>query len=278
MVRNCLSSVFRRRCTSRRLAHALRCSFILLIAHLGLLGVSAGCKKPVAKTLSMQPEAAAPTGPLVAAPGQTGSCTPAYPYHGTNALYLDTNPPASASSSSSSSSSACAAKSAVLLSGTITDVPAFSESLAVPMLSPNISSREGATISKIVVHHTDGRIGGALSNLRNVASRVSAHLLVARNGDVVRIVSDDLKAWHAVESNRTSLGVEIEAWELGQGLTMPQERMLLSVLSYWSKKYSISIDQIVSHRSVIPTRCPEFIWFKDADLTAWLRKATPFLK
>jgi hypothetical protein len=246
-----------------------------MIAHLGLLGVLLGCKKPVAKTLSVQSDAGAPTGPLVAAPGQADSCTPAYPYPGTNALYLDTNPPAS----SSSNSSACAAKSAVLLSGAITDVPEFSESMAVSRPSPNYSSRTGRAIWNIVVHHTNGAASGAISTLRSPSQRVSAHLLVSRTGEVTRLVADEYSAWHALSANQTSLGVEIEAYRPGaEGLEAPQERMLLSVLQHWMKRYGVSQSRIKGHRTVVATLCPGWIWPQDADLSAWLTKATPFLK
>jgi N-acetylmuramoyl-L-alanine amidase len=166
----------------------------------------------------------------------------------------------------------------VLLSGTITDVPEFSESMAISQLSPNYSSRDGARISQIVVHHTNGTVESAVSTLRSPAARVSAHLLVSREGKVVRLVSDEMKAWHAVDANRTALGVEIEALEQAKGLTQPQERILLSVLRYWSKRHSIPLEMIMGHRSVVATLCPSWIWPKDADLTAWLTKATPFLK
>jgi hypothetical protein len=242
---------------------------------LGLIGFSVGCKKPQAKSLSIwKPEAEAPRGPLVAASGQAGSCSPAYPYPGTNALYLDNNPPGSASSPRAP----CAAKSAVLLSGTITDVPEFTESMADSRPSPNYSSREGVRISQIVVHHTNGWVDSAVSTLRSPAARVSAHLLVARDGKVVRLVSDEMKAWHAVDANRNALGVEIEALEQSKGLTPPQERMLLSVLRYWSKKHSISTEMIKGHRSVVATLCPSWIWPNEGDLSAWLTNAAPFLR
>lgn len=244
---------------------------VALVSLSGQVVLVSGCKKPQAKTLSvMQPDAEPPSGPLTAS--NVGACP--HPYPGTNALAMDGIP----ASSATTNGSACAAKSAVLLSGTITDVPEFIESIAVQYRSPNYSSRDGATISQIVVHHTNAWVGSAISTLRSSSERVSAHLLVARNGDVVRLVSDDKKAWHAVDANRTSLGVEIEAFQKEQGLTAPQERMLLSVLRHWSKKYGIPRERILGHRSVVATLCPGWIWPKDSDLSAWLIKATPFLQ
>ena len=106
--------------------------------------------------------------------------------------------------------------------------------------SPNCSSREGARVDAVVIHHISlppGEFGSGcvadffLNRLDPAAHPyfseigglcVSAHFLVERDGTVTQFVDTDLKAWHAGASelegepdvNRFSIGVELEGDEL----------------------------------------------------------------
>jgi hypothetical protein len=75
--------------------------------------------------------------------------------------------------------------------------------------SPNQSSRHGARIDLIVWHETAGPYAGAVSWLRDPASRASAHLVVREDGRAVtQLVPLAAKAWHAEAFNAYSVGVE----------------------------------------------------------------------
>jgi N-acetyl-anhydromuramyl-L-alanine amidase AmpD len=66
--------------------------------------------------------------------------------------------------------------------------------------SPNWSVRpSGASISCVVIHATadEGDEAGAESWLCARDSQASAHLLIRRDGQVVRLVPDKSRAWHA---------------------------------------------------------------------------------
>ena len=82
-----------------------------------------------------------------------------------------------------------------------------------PACSPRIQR-----ISAIVLHDTASHTAqSALSWFKNPASKVSAHVVIDRDGTIWRVVPDDKVAWHAGKSmlagqtgvNGFSLGVEM---------------------------------------------------------------------
>jgi len=85
--------------------------------------------------------------------------------------------------------------------------------------SPNVGGRIEPQM--IVAHDTACRIGGdgAISWLCNPRSRVSAHVVIPRDGPPVQLVDFDRSAWHAGKSswrgrdncNSWSIGIEIES-------------------------------------------------------------------
>jgi N-acetylmuramoyl-L-alanine amidase len=83
--------------------------------------------------------------------------------------------------------------------------------------SPNCS--DGIKPEYLVLHYTAGRNAGeSISWLTNPSSEASAHLVVARNGEITQLVPFNKKAWHAGTSswedrvglNGYSLGIEID--------------------------------------------------------------------
>ena len=61
--------------------------------------------------------------------------------------------------------------------------------------SPNFNSRGGSIVDTVVIHCTDGTFPGDLGWLRNTASQVSSHYLVAPNGDIHQLVAEKDRAW-----------------------------------------------------------------------------------
>lgn len=82
--------------------------------------------------------------------------------------------------------------------------------------SPNHEPREHAA-HFVVIHATVGSLRSALSWLTNPASKVSAHYLIAKNGEVFKLVDEQRVAWHAGKSqwmghsglNAYSIGIEL---------------------------------------------------------------------
>ena len=91
--------------------------------------------------------------------------------------------------------------------------------------------------------------------------RVSAHLLIRRDGEVIQFVSFNERAWHAGKSswqgreacNDFSIGIECEGTD-----ELPYEpaqySMLRELLPKLLEAYSIPRDRVVGHSDVAPGR------------------------
>jgi N-acetyl-anhydromuramyl-L-alanine amidase AmpD len=76
--------------------------------------------------------------------------------------------------------------------------------------SPNFSSRGGRQITHIIIHAMAGTFVGSTSWFKNSKSKVSAHYLVSKKGEVISMVKPEHKAWHCGNANPFSLGIELE--------------------------------------------------------------------
>ncbi|MGF1477062.1 MAG: N-acetylmuramoyl-L-alanine amidase [Geminicoccaceae bacterium] len=88
--------------------------------------------------------------------------------------------------------------------------------------SPNVGKPFAPSALRfLIIHYTAaGSASGSISWFANPGSRVSAHLLVDRNGTITQMVPFDRAAFHAGRSrweqftglNRHSLGIELANW------------------------------------------------------------------
>lgn len=155
----------------------------------------------------------------------------------------------------------------------------ISEARYIP--SPNQDHRpEPADISLIVIHGISlpaGHFGGSyveklftnkLDCTRHAdfeqldCVRVSSHLLIKRDGQIVQFVPFDKCAWHAGQSNYEgrmgcndySIGVELEGTD-ESGYTKPQYQMLVQVCRLIIANYPLTDpDRIVGHSDIAPGR------------------------
>jgi N-acetylmuramoyl-L-alanine amidase len=83
--------------------------------------------------------------------------------------------------------------------------------------SPNFDERE-LPITMLVLHYTGMEDAAAsIAWLKNPASKVSCHYLVSEDGQILRMVPEEKRAWHAGRSwwrgvqdvNSASIGIEI---------------------------------------------------------------------
>lgn len=157
--------------------------------------------------------------------------------------------------------------------------------------SPNFDARPaGCEISLIVIHAISlppGIFGGhyirqfflnrldsgADPYFREIAEmKVSAHLLIDRNGNLEQYVSTHSRAWHAGESlyagkpacNDFSIGIELEGCD-EQTFTDIQYASLMRVLNELLRWHpAIECDAIVGHSDIAPARKtdpgPNFDW------------------
>lgn len=134
--------------------------------------------------------------------------------------------------------------------------------------SPNFSSREGADIDAIILHHTASNdTAGDLATLRrpNGQNSVSAHYLIGKDGTIYQLVDDKMKAWHAGVSsirgdttpsvNARSIGIEITNDGSGKTpFTEAQYKALEKLVPYLAKTYDVPMKNILGHRDVAPGR------------------------
>jgi hypothetical protein len=122
----------------------------------------------------------------------------------------------------------------------------------VEHMSPNCSSRDGASPTLIVIHVTAGHnrpgvadlvgLGGWFSNPDvPPKKRVSSHVATDNEGHSARFVRDDDKAWHCAAYNRMSLGIEQVAPGTGAEITRDMLRETARWVARWNKKFGIPI-------------------------------------
>ena len=155
--------------------------------------------------------------------------------------------------------------------------------------SPNFDDRS-LPVSIIVLHYTGMQdMASAVQRLTDPASRVSSHYVVAEDGQVLRLVSEEKRAWHAGQShwrqiddvNSASIGIEIvnPGHEFGYR-PFPEEQIdaLLPLVHDIKQRYSITRGNVVGHSDVAPRRKQDpgelFPWNRLARLRLALPRPT----
>ena len=138
--------------------------------------------------------------------------------------------------------------------------------------TPNKSSRNGTKIRGIVMHCTTTRSDqSTIAWFEDSKSQVSAHYLIGQSGTIYQFVADAEKAWHATTANSYTIGIEHSALP-GDKLTPAQEAASVALLKYLVQEYNISLDQIVGHRHIGATTCPNSLWPTETDLKLWVNR------
>jgi N-acetylmuramoyl-L-alanine amidase len=131
--------------------------------------------------------------------------------------------------------------------------------------SPNFDERD-QPVSIVVLHYTGMTdAASAIERLRDPEARVSCHYLIAENGQVMRMVPEDKRAWHAGRSywrglhnvNAASVGIEIVNPGHGLGyrpFTAQQMDSLLPLLADLVRRHQVPRANIVGHSDIAPAR------------------------
>jgi N-acetylmuramoyl-L-alanine amidase len=135
----------------------------------------------------------------------------------------------------------------------------------IDSLSPNFDERD-QPVSMVVLHYT-GMLdaASAIAWLRNPESKVSCHYLVAEDGQILRMVPEEKRAWHAGRSywrgrrdvNAASIGIEIVNPGHEHGYRpFPEEQMnsVLRLVADIVDRYDIPRANVVGHSDVAPAR------------------------
>lgn len=132
-------------------------------------------------------------------------------------------------------------------------------------LSPNYDERTEA-ISMVVLHYTEMESAKAAEErLCDPEAKVSAHYLISEAGEVVQLVPEDKRAWHAgvsywrghTDINGISIGIELDhpGHALGyRDFGAPQIEALVPLLNRIVKQYDIARANVVGHSDVAPPR------------------------
>ncbi len=123
--------------------------------------------------------------------------------------------------------------------------------------SPNYRRVKGRDVRMIVLHGTAGEFNSALRWMSSPQSRVSAHFVVSRGGEVVQMVPVGDVAWHAGRAywhgerdiNGISVGIEMENLP-GQDWPDAQLVKVADICRVLMTRYGISWEEVVGHRDV----------------------------
>lgn len=131
--------------------------------------------------------------------------------------------------------------------------------------SPNFNARPVA-IDTIIIHYTDMlSMDDTLAWLTNPASKVSAHYLIGKKGDIYHMVDEEHRAWHAGESfwqgrsnvNDYSIGIELSNPGHTHGyqpFPEPQIEALIELCLDIQKRWQIPQNRILGHSDIAPGR------------------------
>lgn len=130
-------------------------------------------------------------------------------------------------------------------------------------LSPNHGPRRGGAVPDIIVLHYTAMADwhGARDWLCNPEAQVSAHYIISPQGEVVPLVEEDQRAWHAgagrwgdiEDVNSRSIGIELSndgASPFAAALMDALEGLLAGIMERWA----IPAARVIAHSDLAPGR------------------------
>ena len=130
----------------------------------------------------------------------------------------------------------------------------------------DLQKRKKQSIKFIIIHYTGMKKEiNAIKRLCDPKSKVSSHYFIKNNGDVLNMVPDLYKAWHAGISywnnynslNKYSIGIEINnpghSYKYKK-FASKQINSLMRLLKYLIKKYKIKKKNVLGHSDISPNR------------------------
>lgn len=139
--------------------------------------------------------------------------------------------------------------------------------------SPNFGERrDGARPDLVVIHYTAmATAEAALERLCSSEHEVSAHYLICEQGQVFRLVDEEMRAWHAgagqwgevTDVNSRSIGIELAntgATPFAAAQMDALEALLTDILA----RHAIPPERVIGHSDMAPLRKidpgPRFDW------------------
>jgi N-acetyl-anhydromuramyl-L-alanine amidase AmpD len=127
--------------------------------------------------------------------------------------------------------------------------------------TPNVSAK--AIVPKaVVLHHSGGSYAGGVSWIKNPASRVSYHCLIAQDGRRTVFAIPTQRTWHAGRSewrgkrdlNSWSVGASFAGDSNKEPLTEAAMASMAEYLAPIMREYRLTVADVTDHRTVSPGR------------------------
>lgn len=129
----------------------------------------------------------------------------------------------------------------------------------------------------VVIHHTaQDSLNQTIKTFHSTRAGTSAHYVISRDGKVVHMVNDYLRANHAgvskwgkdTDLNSSSIGIELDNNGIGDVWQDAQITSLIKLLATLKKTYNIPTANFIGHADIAPGRKNDprnFPWKKLAD-------------
>ncbi|MDN3587798.1 N-acetylmuramoyl-L-alanine amidase [Pedobacter aquatilis] len=129
----------------------------------------------------------------------------------------------------------------------------------------------------VVIHHTaQDSLAQTIKTFHSTKAGTSAHYVISRDGKVVHMVNDYLRANHAgiskwgkdTDLNSSSIGIELDNNGVGDIWQDAQINSLIKLLATLKKTYNIPAANFIGHADIAPGRKNDpknFPWKKLAD-------------
>ena len=130
-----------------------------------------------------------------------------------------------------------------------------------PVPSSNYTvGRDGNAVTLIVDHWTVVTFEAAIRRFMNPASILSAHYVIAQDGRIVQLVSEDDTAYHAgkYDVNLRSIGIEHEAGPAmapTDALYGASARLHAEIATRHNLALQVGTT-VLPHHAIVPTECP----------------------
>ena len=129
----------------------------------------------------------------------------------------------------------------------------------------------------VIIHHTaQNSTAQTVRTFQLEHTKVSAHYVIGRDGQIIQMLNDYLRSWHAGRSkwgaitdmNSMSIGIELDN-NGREAFSDAQINALLALLTKLKSKYSIPFTNFLGHADIAPSRKDDpsalFPWKKLAD-------------
>jgi len=114
--------------------------------------------------------------------------------------------------------------------------------------SPNFSSRNGAKVTHIIIHVTQGNTPGCVNWLCNPKAKASAHYVITKKGEIFQLVKLVDKAWHVLRANSFTIGIEHEGFIADPKLiTKEMWNNSIELTTSLCKQFNIPTENIMGH-------------------------------